>query len=340
MATLKDWLQLFRSHTSPLEMTITVTGSALALGTIWDIKVLLFFVFGWLYHNAGYGHNSAEDYIRGFDREDPNKAHHPIHRGAIDPMLGRGVCVLMILLTLIYGTVISGFDTVSVVLLILLTVFGFIYNMKGKSMGAKFIPIAIAHSLLFPFAYFGSGGGISVIDGFPFVEGSLGGVVVLGTAYLILQIIYQIMVEGDLKDIDMEEASFLRTLGARVEDGNFKASWSARGFSISLKIISLLLLFYIVYLGDGGTWYYLALLIFSLAMIIQDHRLMCERGWDHSVCLKDMALMEVLSTFALVIAISPLIGGWQPALYIMVLNMAYFVLMNCFLWGTAVRPRV
>ncbi|MEA3557885.1 MAG: UbiA family prenyltransferase [Candidatus Thermoplasmatota archaeon] len=340
MPNLKDWLQLFRSHTSPLEMIITISGSAMAVGTIWDIKVLYFLIFGWLYHNAGYGHNSAEDYIQGFDRDDPNKSHHPIHRGAIDPLVGRGACILMVLISFIYGLFISSFDPTAITVLMLLTVFGFIYNMKGKNMGGKFLPIAIAHSLLFPFSYLGSGGEIVFRETFPFITGTLTAIMVAGTFYLIFQIIYQIMIEGDLKDIDMDEASFLRSLGVSAHRGEFKASVLARSFSVSLKTISIAFLFSIVYLGGGAAWNYLALLIFSLAMLIQDHRLMHGRDWDHSSCLKDMALMEVISTFALVFALSPIIGGWRPALIVMIANMVYFIIMNRYLWGTLMKPRV
>lgn len=340
MTSVKDWLQLFRSHTSPLEMIFTITGSALAVGTIWDYKVLMFLIFGWLYHNAGYGHNSAEDYIQGFDKDDPNKSHHPIHRGAIDPYVGRGVCVLLVIMTLIYGLVISRFETTSVLLLLLLTLFGFIYNIKGKVMGGKFIPIAVAHSLLFPFAYFGSGGVIGVTDIFPFVNERIGAIVLLGTFYVILQIFYQIMIEGDLKDIDMDEASLLRDMGVHIQEGEFRTSMFARSVSISLKTISITLLFSMIYLGGSSTWIYLTLMIFSLALILQDHRLMGNRSWNHSGSLKDMAIMEVLSAFALVVAVTPMIGGWHAILAVMVFNMVYFVLMNRFLWGTIIKPRV
>ena len=155
MGTPRDWLQLFRSHTSSLEMTITITGAALAVGTLWDVRVLLFLIFGWLYHNAGYGHNSAEDYLQGYDRDDPNKSHHPLQRGAIDPRTARYVCITLVVLSFIYGIFISDFNLTAMSLLAVITFMGALYNTAGKRMRGKFIPIAIAHSLLFPFAYFG-----------------------------------------------------------------------------------------------------------------------------------------------------------------------------------------
>ena len=164
MASIRDWLQLFRSHTSPLEMTITTAAAALAVGTIWDVKVLLFLIFGWLYHNGGYGHNSVEDYISGHDVDDRNKAHHPLQRGVIGAHLGRKVTLGLIVISFIYGIVISVQDPTAIIFLVLLTSLGFVYNVFNKRMSGKFLPIMLAHSFLFPFAYIGAGGDISVIS--------------------------------------------------------------------------------------------------------------------------------------------------------------------------------
>ncbi|MFW3146367.1 MAG: UbiA family prenyltransferase [Thermoplasmatota archaeon] len=340
MATLRDWLQLFRSHTSPLEMIITIAGSALAVGTVWDVKVLLFLIFGWLYHNGGYGHNSAEDFIQGFDRDDPHKSHHPLQRGVLDPYLARGTCILLIMVSFFYGAIISGFALLPLAVLILLTGMGFLYNIFGKRIGSKFIPIAIAHSLLLPFAYFGSGGVLELQEGFPYVTNDLGAVMLIAFLYLVFQIIYQIMVEGDLKDIDMDEASFLKTLGVWVEDGEFRSSPTARSFSLIIKSASIAGLFWILIILEAEAWYYLALIILSLAMVVQDHRLMGSRKWDHGRCVKDMALMEVLSTFALLLSFSSVAGGWTAFLVVVLINIGYFVMMNRFLWGTLMKPKV
>lgn len=340
MGGLKDWLQLFRSHTSPLEMTITILGSALAVGTIWDMKVLLFLLFGWLYHNAGYGHNSAEDYIQGYDQDDPHKVHHPLQRGALDPQKARYVCIMMVVTSFVFGIFISNFDLTAMVLLGIITFMGALYNVAGKRMAGKFIPIAVAHSLLFPFAYFGSGGSFTTITGYPFFREVLVLAAVLGTSYLVIQIIYQILIEGDLKDIDMEEASLLRSMGVGVQDGIFSSSSFARLFSYVTKSASIGILFWMLFLGKGSIALYALLFVFAITMLLLDEALMGDRVWDHSGTLRSMALMEVTSTFALAVALSPMIGGISSAILVMAFNLGYFVLMNRFLWGTFVKPRV
>jgi 1,4-dihydroxy-2-naphthoate octaprenyltransferase len=340
MGTARDWLQLFRSHTSPLEMTITICGSALALGTIFDLKVVLFLFFGWLYHNAGYGQNSVEDYIRGFDRDDPNKAHHPLQRGAIEPYMARNVCRLLIAILFIYGVIISGFDPLSIFLLATLIAMGIVYNLFNKEMTGKFIPIAIAHSLLLPFAFFGSGGTLEFSSSPPYLIdfGTRAALLLFG--YLLLQVIYQIMIEGDLKDIDMDEASLLKRMGVHVKDGILHTSHIARGSSFLVKASSVTVLFLALSTLNATIDNYVGAAVFGIILLILDQKLMGSGPWEHSQCLKLMSLMEVASTFAIAIAIAPEIGGWMPAVLIMAFNMVYFVLMNRFLWGTVIKPRV
>lgn len=339
MASIKDWLQLFRSHTSPLEMIIATVGAALAVGTLWDPIVLLFMIFGWLYHNAGYGHNSVEDFIRGFDRGDPNKSHHPLQRGVISPSLGRRITIIMVALSLLYGSAISLFDPAACIVLLVLMIMGFVYNLFGKVIKGKFIPIAIAHSLLLPFAYLGAGGDFNLTGSAPFLDGRLTAAVAVSTLYLLLQIAYQIMIEGDLKDIDMDEASFLKKMGVNIKNNIFSASLQARIMSVSLKVLSIATLVWIVWLLQGNVISYIVIAIIGVILLLLDHRLMGRRKWDHGACLKTMALMEVLSTFSLLIAIAPRIG-WIAVIAVMILNMGYFVVMNRFLWGTTIKPKV
>jgi len=321
-------------------MTITMAGSALALGTVLHPMVFLFALFGWLYHNGGYGHNSVEDFISGHDMDDPHKSHHPLQRGAVDPRRGRTATLLLILLTFIFGLLLSGMAFLPVAILVLMTLMGFVYNRYNKRMSLKFVPIAIAHSLLFTFAYISSGGSLDLTSSFPFTDSWVGAAVVLSTLYLILQVAYQIMVEGDLKDIDMEEASLLKRLGARVKDDRFSAPWTARVVSVKIKLISLFLLFMVHYLVKGGPLDFGILCLFAAFMLLLENSLMRGRTWDHSKTVRNMATMEVVSTFALVVAVSPGAGGTSHALLIMAVNAVYFIIMNRLLWGTFIRPRV
>ncbi len=346
MASVRDWLQLFRTHTSPLEMSIVVLGAALGAGGFFKWEVLLWVLFGWLYHNAGYGHNSVEDFARGFDKHDLHKLHHPLQRGVISVRSARIVTYTMIGISFIYGMAITGFDITAVVLLVILTVCGFIYNIWGKNMVVKFMPIALAHSLLFPIAYFGSGGEIDWnLDLLRFWNGTTP-VVVWGTLAFIFQIVYQILVEGDLKDLDQNEASLLRTMGVRIDHGGFfRTSVGARVMSMTIKAINVFLILKVAVEIDGSIGQLIVVGVMGAGLLFLDHRLMIPRCFDHPQTLKDMSFMEVGSVFAMIVAISPCfhsngLAQFGIAIGVMVAAMVYFVIFNRILWGTVLRPRV
>jgi hypothetical protein len=148
------------------------------------------------------------------------------------------------------------------------------------------------------------------------------------------------MIEGDLKDIDMDEASLLKEMGVCVRDGILQSSPLARGVAFYLKASSITVIFLVLSALNATVDNYIGALIFSALILYLDQKLIGGGPWEHSSCLKTMSLMEVASTFALAVAITPEIGGWIPAILIMVFNMVYFVLMNRFLWGTVIKPRV
>lgn len=344
MATLRDWLQLFRSHTSPLEVSITVMGGALGLGTFWDLRILIFALLGWLYHNAGYGQNSIEDYARGYDRSDPNKAHHPLQRSVIDIHTGRlGVNLLLGTMLALFFVLLFN-NPIGLLLMLSMVALGLVYNYFGKGMSFKFIPIALAHSLLFPVSYLAAGGYFSFSLFPPFFLDVRSWVAFLGFSYFAFQIVYQILIEGDLKDIGMDEATMLDRLGIRLEGQVFRASAVGRFVGFLIKFMNILIAGGIVVLL-GPTPLSVALwLLMSALMIVFDHRLLRTRVFVHSETLKDMALMEVISVFTMILVMAPTFGpdwwGYGAAFLLIVLDMAYFAIMNRYLWGTLIKPRV
>lgn len=339
MATLRDWLQLFRTHTSPLEISIVTMGAVVALGTFFSPYVILWLVVGWLYHNAGYGQNSVEDFALGFDKDDPNKKHHPLQRGAISLRTARiGVYGLLVTFVL-FSLVVSSLRPLGVFLLAELTIAGLLYNFIGKKIKAKPIPIAIAHTSLFPFAYFSTTSAFAVSGQFPFFIDTVSQVVVLGTIYIFIQIIYQILIAGDLKDIDQEEASLLKELGIYVKDGNFVASANVRALAKGLKIANVIPAFIIVYVTGLDILTLIIVAIFSAIILYVDEMMLKPRKWDHNKTTRDMAIMEVFTVFALIVALQCYFS-WLGVLALIVFDILYFVVANRYLWKTALRPAV
>lgn len=338
MATIKDYLQLFRCHTAPLEITIAVLGAAIGTNTLFTPKILLFAVFGFLYHIVGYGHNSVMDFIKGFDRDDPNKSHHPLQRGAIDVKTAKHIIYILLGASFVYGIILSIENPVGIGILVFMLIMGLIYNLIGKRIKAKFIPIAFAHSSIFPYAYFASGGSTNILYGTGFV-------MLLATIYFFVQIMYQILIEGDLKDLGRNEATMLDILGIKLENNRIIVPFNARILGFLLKMANIGIGFYIIHMLGGDIKSVILGLIFAIFIIYYDHKLLSTRIFDHRQCLRDMAFMEVICVFFMVIVFIPIYSpsityAYGGATTIILIDLLYFVLMNRYLWGTMVMPRV
>jgi hypothetical protein len=148
------------------------------------------------------------------------------------------------------------------------------------------------------------------------------------------------MIEGDMKDIDMAEASFLGRLGVFARDGRLHVSDTARYAAFGLKAISIVGLAAALVVQSGRGADFALIVVLASGILILDGILMRSGKYDHTKTLRTMALMEVASTFAITAAISPSIGGILPALGMMAFGIIYFVAMNRYLWGTGLVPKV
>ncbi|MEM3341741.1 MAG: hypothetical protein QW728_03520, partial [Thermoplasmata archaeon] len=206
-------------------------------------------------------------------------------------------------------------------------------------------PIALAHSLLFILAYMATAEpdvlenpqSLDAIISLP--ETDRGFAAILCTLFLVIQVVYQIFISGDLKDLGLKETQAFLRLGVKIEDGMFTIPFAGTLFSLALKAINLLPLFAISYLCESPRPSVMVLLVMSGLIIYMERRLMGPRVWDHHKTTRDMAIMEVLTLFSMLFAMTGAIG-WTSVMVLIVGGMVYFVLMNRYLWGTLVRPAV
>jgi len=320
-------------------------GAVIGLGNFWNENILLWIIVGWLYHNAGYGQNSVEDFALGFDKEDPNKKHHPLQRGAISIRNARIGVYSLLACFVVFSLAVSGFRPISMFLFLELSIAGLLYNFIGKKIKAKPIPIAIAHTSLLPFAYFSTTNSFEFSNTFPFFMNLSSQVFILATIYVFIQIIYQILISGDLKDIEQDEASMLKELGIYLKGEYLVASLKGRVLAKSLKIANLIPAFIIVYLTLRDTDFisyiltFLLLSFFSIMILYVDELMLRPRRWDHDKTTRNMAIMEVLTVFALIVSLQRYFTYLGIIVFIL-FDIVYFVLANRFLWKTSIRPAV
>lgn len=327
-------------HTAILETPMVVIGAAIGLGTLWDLEILKWVLFGVLYHAVGYGMNSYTDWKKGFDRDDPRKQHHPLNTGDINPETAKIVTYSMLSVMVLYGLYISNFSLEAIIVLTIMLISGVTYNLFGKYMTLKFIPISIAHTSVFILPYAVYSDNTSAL------------VVFLTIAYFIHHI-FQIAISGEMKDIDQDEANFLREMGATLHSTpnsdfsqiNFSDSITKLVAALSILEIGSSMIGYViasVKVGDSDVIFIAGMIIFSIMavwMINETDKLLGPGVFDRERRVSIMSRKELSGFWMIAAAAIPVITfqGW---LAIIVVSLLYFLPISKFMWGNFVKPEV
>lgn len=326
---IKKYLQLARAHTVPLEAVPTGVGAVLAMGTVYHVEVLLFIALGALYHIAGYSANSYIDYKKGYDRDDPNKSHHPLVSGELSEARAKVFVVVSVALTLLYGMWLSGGDKLAVAILLVAFIMANSYNFFSKVTVLKPLPISVAHALMFSFSYVAAGGESLEILG-------------SGTMFVFTWVLYQIAVSGEVKDITTDESNVMKRLGSRVNESGegmyIVSPPRVLILTIALKVTPVACAMYIISELNGYIyiWWIMAIAQVSVYLGIE----IVENGiYIRSERVRSMATMELSMVAMFLMVISPLSSSWE-AWAAVVLSLGWVVIFNKIQWGTVLAPRV
>lgn len=316
--SLKDYLQLFRAHTAPATIITMLVAFYVGGGRVFSYFGLLIGVYAVLIHWLSYAHNSLLDFKMGYDALDKNKQHFPLVSGRITITQADRVIQWGLLIFSMVGAAISYYLAANPVLsiagLLLFYSAGHAYNDGlGKTSILKSIPLTLCYLGLWVWAYFIAANTINYLSGLVMV-------------YMALTILYQIAYEGELKDIEADEANLLRYLGAKVEKGIFYPGKAALLSLFKLAGIAVLLLintsFYVI-AGVGS--------MLILLLLLTD-----TRTWIHKQELTRVAVMEIITIYMLVIAVMP----WVEGVILMTFGIVYYIGINKLIWNTYLRPKV
>ena len=318
---IAKYAQLTRAHTAPLEAVPALVGALLATGGSITLQVIGWGVFGVLYHLTGYGMNSYTDWKSGHDRDDPNKQHHPLNTGEIRELDAIMFIWLIALFTASLAVILSLHSVIGIALIFAMVFFGSMYNYVGKKTTLKFIPISIAHTLVFVIPYITLGGEINTIF-------------LMLTLYVFLWIVFQISVSGELKDFWSDEANFLKKI--RRSGRLWSIGVIGILYSLSVKGLSLWI---IVEVSKPG--YYLPTLVIAMTggifSFLLVSMLKVEERRDSLV--QTMSMIEAIMLFALLSGVAHIIGP-LVAIALAAGSVAWVVIFNMLEWGTILSPKV
>jgi hypothetical protein len=290
--------------------------------------VLLWTIFGVGYHLVGYAHNSWADWKNGHDKEDPHKQHHPLNTREIDPAwAGFGVFVGVLALGA-YTLIITPSEYVLEVTVI--TLIGascaWMYNEKGKETSFKVGFIAVAHSTVFIIPYIASGGRINII----FLS---------GVSMMLLWVTYQILISGELKDLQTDDVNFVRSHSVVDLNGDWKPSESVILLSVLLRVLFGVVCLSLAFAIGADFTTALALIVLTIWSIHLSNKMLSIDYNDRNMAVKDMALIEMVSLFMFVISTSTMYGRVFGVVLIAA-SVIWVLGFNKMMWSTTIRPEV
>lgn len=331
MGTVRNWLILFRAHTAILEAPLAVLGASLALGSFNKPVLLGWLAFGMLYHYVGYGMNSYADWKKGFDKEDPRKQHHPLNQGTIDPDTSKNAIFVLLGLLIVSGIALGGLNLVTVGSIAVMVVSGVSYNYFGKFLTLKFLPISIVHTMVFVFPYLVYSDEVSWAFG------------LAASAYFVHHA-FQIIISGDIKDIDQDEASLIERLGANLGYGviyedEFDAGMKVMVLTFSLTIAEIILATSAAFMLRSSIITYVIIVILGFWMLYESDKIIATGPFNREQRLEHISRKEIAGYAMIHSAFIPVIGitGYFIIVGFMV---GYLLPVSKYMWGNWVKPDV
>ncbi|MCK5614843.1 UbiA prenyltransferase family protein [Candidatus Pacearchaeota archaeon] len=322
---IKDWLMFGRMHSASLIQGVYVLGYLLAGNDLISWGTIHWAIVGTLFHYFGFSMNNVFDLRH--DLKDPYKTSHPLVAGKINPRDGWAVVLIFLVLYVVSGSIMCIGVTWAYGLFIFSLINGIIYNAYSKDCLLAPIPISLCFGLPVLVSYLASGGQPTLL-------------ISLVTLYITGQIIFQISVEGYMKELETDQLNLMKVLGVEIKDGQLIESWLATGFAILIKVPFLLLIVPIMLISSTGVIFGSFALVLVLLAMVWTFALVSTREWDHSKTVKTCAVTEIATFYALLAAVAGVINV-TVSLFLMGYLLAWYVFWNRYYWpGQTITPQV
>jgi len=318
------WLRLIRIHTSSLTQAAVLLGLVLAgknMGWSW----FLFAFFAVLFHATGFLHNDLCDYKH--DKEDHAKKHFPLVTGEVSLRQATHVCFILTAIGLVFGGFLSRGKILSIFPLGTAIAFGYIYNSRSKKDVVSPLYITLSFTSLPLFSYFAHTDHLSFT-------------MILVVLYMAFTMLYQIAVEGYIKDIGSDKVSLLKNLGTRSrEGGSILVNAKTKLFAWSLKVPLFFLFGIIANHVHSDPAVFFAGTLLAIGILVSSVKLLESGHFDNRKRVRLCAIIEVLTYTLLVVSLQGALG-WSGLAFFILYPYTWFVVLNRLTWKTWITPRV
>jgi len=314
--SLIAYLRLGRINFAGFFIILLPTIYAIAGGNFWSLTALELALFGLLYQYNGFILNDYWD--RELDRKD-NKYWRPLVNGsASETTVKRLIVVLSIVCIAIALSLVNSIG--SIIVLILTIVCGILYNYTKARTRFSFIFSACAFSflVLFPYTI------ISKIDD----------IIILLVLYTFFYVIYQNGYSSNYID-PQDSKNFIKFLGTKVSNNRLVISATTKLFGYTAKLATFIigLLFWWVAIPSNLKIFFI--LVYCILYVIVFYvvwRQFTNHDINRSHMSKDIIIVELLSFYAIIFMLYPLIGTIEYILFI-TFTPLWFFLWKFLLWG-------
>jgi 4-hydroxybenzoate polyprenyltransferase len=323
MSRTVEYLRLARFQTAAATAMIPVVGAMAAihleqLGDFNYVDIVMVFFIGLLMHVYGFAQNEL------LDREIDEKAGHLNHKPLINGAIAKEQALkfTVVAFVLMFAIALLGLSNrEATTALVISAFFGTFYNLTSKHIIFSDLLIGAWAYFLFIF------GALTVAPG---GWASVGPVAIFLALMVFLQILYNNMILGGLKDKESDRLAGVKNFATLSSDTSVRAMGAI--LKMSIWIIALVLL---TSLNSNPIF----LMMMLVLIVIQASQILAlRRDIKRGEMLRVMAIHEI-STYAMFPLILSTAMGW-PAIILIVIPVLFIVVFNRILWGTTLRPKI
>jgi len=320
---VRKWLKMMRIHTSCLTQAGMIIGCLLAgAGNLWNIVLVA--VIGLLFHIWGFIDNNLQDYS--WDKKDPHKKHFPSVDGSIKHERAAQFAALSGTIAMFLVIWASGRSFMAIGFTVAAFLMGMGYNHLSK------------YTTLAPLLISGSFSMLPLV-GYTIFSSDLSPEILMVAGFAFIMMMYQISVEGYMKDLKADPVSLMRDMGVVLKDDQLKIPLGAYLYGLYIRVCIMTILFLFISVHYMSPLFTLLLIVVVLMQLMGHDGLMSMEEFDHKDINRMCAFIEIMTYLGLVFALSGIFGTTMTV-FLTVYPITWFVVLNKLTWGTVIMPDV
>lgn len=330
--SLLEYLRLIRIQTSAATASAPLLGGLIA-GQHEIIPLFILLIIGIIYHIYGFVLNEYIDVQ--VDKKSKDLHDKPLVSGSIPIAHAKFIVIFSSAASCII-TIIFFKEVLSILFLLIAIILGGVYDVYGKKIVGSDFVLGAGFFFLCIF------GASTYTSNFTII------IYLVGFAYF-FHIVFNNAVEGGLKDVDHDFLAGAKTtatrLGVKVKEKRLIVTRAFQGFSVTMTIIFLALVFLILYFQDfnflSGKYLLqiIIVLVLTLILFISLFKFLSSGEFNRPRLKRLFSVHEMTSYFMLILALSTTLFK-EVTIFLLLFPFTWYLIFNLILYKKLLQPRV